>query len=199
MLTARSSAEAHLYMDLHACECGSVDFERRHRLEQQGDEIVSVYEGACRQCGTTRRFAFRTAAEIPPPLPAFGGSRPSQIIDPGEFADVAFRISESVGVELLNTPESEHHKLRNAVAYALAAFEEIPKFIPSGENAVPESAFTSEAGRARYRREPRNFERGILDMNIRRTRAVLAGIDEAGGPDEAGGADEGPGGAAPDA
>ncbi|WP_329412050.1 hypothetical protein OG802_18995 [Streptomyces sp. NBC_00704] len=75
----------------------------------------------------------------------------------------------------------EHHKLRNAVAYALAAFEEIPKFIPAGEDAVPESAFTSEAGRARYRREPRKFERGILEMNVRRARAVLAGIDEVGG------------------
>ncbi|MFG2573365.1 hypothetical protein [Streptomyces sp. NPDC048481] len=121
------------------------------------------------------------AEEIPPPLPAFGGSQPSQIIDPGEFADVAFRISESVGLELLNTPESEHHELRDAVAYALAAFEEIPKFIPAGEDAVPESAFTSEAGRARYRQEPRKFERGILEMNVRRARAVLAGIDEVSG------------------
>jgi hypothetical protein len=182
MLTARSSSEAHLYMDLHACECGSGDFERRHRLEQHGDDILAVYEGVCRQCGTTRRFTFRMAEETPPPPPAFGGPEPSKIIDPGEFADVAFRISESAGVELLNTPESEHHKLRNAVAYAVAAFEEIPKFIPPGEDAVPATAFTSEAGRARYEREPRKFERKILEMNIKRARAVLAGIDEVSAP-----------------
>ncbi|MDX2679458.1 hypothetical protein [Streptomyces soliscabiei] len=182
MLTARSSSEAHLYMDLHACECGSGDFERRHRLEQHGDDLVAVYEGDCRQCGTTRRFTFRMAEETPPPPPAFGGAEPSKIIDPGEFADVAFRISESAGVELLNTPESEHHKLRNAVAYAVAAFEEIPKFIPPGEDAVPAAAFTSEAGKARYAREPRKFERKILEMNIKRARAVLAGIDEVSAP-----------------
>ncbi|MFI5796778.1 hypothetical protein [Streptomyces sp. NPDC051677] len=182
MLTARSSSEAHLYMDLHACECGSGDFERRHRLEQHGDDIVAVYEGVCRQCGTTRRFTFRMAEENPPPPPAFGGPEPSKIIDPGEFADVAFRISESAGVELLNTPESEHHKLRNPVAYAVAAFEEIPKFIPPGEDAVPAAAFTSEAGKARYEREPRKFERKILEMNIKRARAVLAGIDEVSAP-----------------
>ncbi|SHI12738.1 hypothetical protein [Streptomyces sp. 3214.6] len=182
MLTARSAFEAHLYMDLHPCECGSGDFERQHRLEQHGDDIVAVYEGACRQCGTTRRFTFRMAEEIPPPPPAFGGSEPSQIIDPGEFAEIAFRISESAGVKLLNTPESEHYQLRDAVAYAVAAFEEIPKFIPPGEDAVPASAFTSEVGKARYRREPRKFERDILEMNIRQARAVLADIDEVSAP-----------------
>ncbi|MEU3612930.1 hypothetical protein ABZ725_11570 [Streptomyces sp. NPDC006872] len=182
MLTARSAFEAHLYMDLHPCECGSGDFDRQHRLEQHGDDLVAVYEGACRQCGTTRRFVFRMAEEVPPPPPAFGGPEPSQIIDPGEFAGVALRLSESVGVRLLNTPESEKYKLRDAMAYIVAAFEEVPKFIPPGEDAVPADAFTSEAGKARYRREPRDFERDILEMNIRDARAVLADIDEAGAP-----------------
>ncbi|WP_327316685.1 hypothetical protein [Streptomyces sp. NBC_01235] len=178
MLTARSAFEAHLYMDLHPCECGSGDFDRQHRLEQHGDDIVAVYEGPCRQCGTTRRFVFRMAEEIPPPPPAFGGREPSQIIDPWEFAEVGFRISESTGIKLLNTPKSEHGKLRDAVAYTVAAFEEIPKFIPPGQDAVPASAFTSEAGKAGYRRDPGNFDRDILEMNIKNARAVLANIDK---------------------
>ncbi|MER7957571.1 hypothetical protein [Streptomyces sp. NPDC096030] len=182
MLTARSSFEAHLYMDLHPCTCGAGDFDRRHRLEQHGDDIVAVYEGACRQCGTTRRFAFRMAEEIPPPPPAFGGSRPSEIIDPGEFADVAFRISESVGLRLLNSPKSEHYKLRDTVAYTVAAFEEILKFVPPGENAVPATAFTSDAGKARYLRDPGKFARDILEWNVEDALAVLANIDKAGGP-----------------
>ncbi|MFF1543709.1 hypothetical protein [Streptomyces sp. NPDC058291] len=130
------------------------------------------------------------AAEIPPPLPAFGGLEPSRIIDPGEFLEVAYRVSRFSGMQLLNTPESEHHTVRESVAYAVAAFEEIPKFIPPGEDAVPAAAFTSETGKARYRREPREFERGTLEMHIRNARAVLAGIDEVGGR---------AGGAAPDA
>ncbi|MDT9688413.1 hypothetical protein Q5762_08590 [Streptomyces sp. P9(2023)] len=182
MLTARSSFEAHLYMDLHPCECGSGDFDRQHRLEQRGDDIVAVYEGACRQCGTARRFAFRMAGEIPPPPPAFGGSQPSEIIDPGEFAEVAFRISESAGLQLLRTPKSERYKLRDAVAYTVAAFEEMLKFLPPGEDAIPASAFTSEVGKARYRREPRKYSRDILEMNVRQARAVLADIDRAGRP-----------------
>lgn len=182
MLTARSSFEAHLYMDLHPCECGSGEFDRQHRLEQHGNDIVAVYEGACRQCGATRRFTFRMAEEIPPPPPAFGGSEPSQIIDPGEFVEVAHRISGSTAIQLLNTPESEHHKLRDAMAYALAAFEEVLKFIKPGDEAIPASAFTSEVGKARYRRDPGKFDRDILEMNIRDTRAVLADIDEVSPP-----------------
>ncbi|MEV1065468.1 hypothetical protein [Streptomyces sp. NPDC050263] len=182
MLTARSAFEAHLYMDLHPCECGSGDFDRQHRLEQHGDDLVAVYEGACRQCGTTRRFAFRMAEEVPPPPPAFGGPEPSQIIDPGEFLDVAFRIAESTGVQLLNAPESEHYKHREAVAYVLAAYEEVVKFIPPGQDAVPASAFVSEVGKGRYQREPGNFRREVLELSIRNSRAVLADIDRAGAP-----------------
>ncbi|MGW2016429.1 hypothetical protein [Streptomyces sp. NPDC001927] len=170
-------------MDLHRCaECGSGDFDRQHRLEQHGDDIVAVYEGACRQCGATRRFAFRMAEEIPPPPPAFGGDQPSQIIDPGEFAEVAFRISESAGIQLLNTPDSEHYKLRDAVAYTVAAFEEMLKFLPPGEDSIPASAFTSEVGKARYERDPGNFDRDILEMTVRRARAVLDDIDEVSRP-----------------
>ncbi|GGV05348.1 hypothetical protein GCM10010260_48130 [Streptomyces filipinensis] len=185
MLTARSSSEAHLYMDLHPCACGSGDFERRHRLEQHGNDLVAVYEGVCRKCGENRRFVFRMAEEIPPPPPAFGGPEPSQIIDPGEFAEVAFRISESAGVRLLNTPESEHHKLRGAVAYSVAAFEEILKFIPPGQDAVPAEAFTSERGRACYQRDPGKFARDLLEMNVTDAQAVLDDIDEVSLPRDA--------------
>ncbi|MFE7808806.1 hypothetical protein ACFU51_29875 [Streptomyces sp. NPDC057430] len=170
-------------MDLHPCACGSGDFDRQHRLEQHGDDMVAVYEGACRRCGTTRRFAFRMAEEIPPPPPAFGGSEPSQIIDPGEFLNVAFRISESAGLQLLNSPESEHHKMRDSVAYSIAAYEEVLKFIPPGADAVPSSAFTSEAGLARYRQDPGKFARRLIDIYLKNARAILADIDEVGFPD----------------
>ncbi|MBE4735140.1 MULTISPECIES: hypothetical protein [Streptomyces] len=178
MLTARSSAEAHLYMDLHRCECGSGDFDRQHRLELRGDVLVAVYEGACRQCERTRRFEFRMAEEVPPPPPAFGGPEPSQIIDPGEFEAVAGRLAESTGIQLLNTPEAEHHQFRDAIAYVVAAYEEMLKFLPPGENAIPAGAFTSEVGKARYRRDPGNYDRDILELNVRAARAVLNDIDE---------------------
>lgn len=167
-------------MDLHRCACGSGGFDRRHRLELHGDVLVAVYEGACGQCGVTRRFEFRMTEEIPPPPPAFGGAEASQIIDPGEFEAVAGRLAESTGIQLLNTPESEHHKLRGAVAYTVAAYEEMLKFLPPGADAIPASAFTSEVGKARYRHDPRNYERFILDLNVQGARNVLDGIDGVG-------------------
>ncbi|MFH9550676.1 hypothetical protein [Streptomyces sp. NPDC017435] len=182
MLRARSSLEAHLYMDLHPCECGSSDFDRRHRLEQRGDDIVAVYEGACRACGRNRNFTFLMADEIPPPPPAFGGPAPSEIIDPGEFAAVAADVSGRAGLELLNSPESEHHRQRGAMAYAVAAIEEIQKFIPAGQDAVPESAFTSEAGRVRYQKDPGKFRRDILEIELRLTRQIVADIDAVSPP-----------------
>uniref|UniRef100_A0AAU2JR85 HEPN domain-containing protein n=1 Tax=Streptomyces sp. NBC_00049 TaxID=2903617 RepID=A0AAU2JR85_9ACTN len=165
-------------MDLHACECGSSGFDRQHRLEMRGDDLVAVYEGACRQCGRVRHFEFQMAEEIPPPAPVFGGAEPSRIIDPGEFVQVAYRISRSAGLQLLNTPASEHHKYRAAMAYALAAFEEVLKFIPPGQDAIPEDAFTSEVGKARYRKGPRSFERELIQADIDLARQVLGNIDK---------------------
>ncbi|MFD6877216.1 MULTISPECIES: hypothetical protein [unclassified Streptomyces] len=165
-------------MDLHACECGSFNFDRQHRLELRGDDLVAVYEGVCRQCGRARHFEFQMAEEIPPPAPAFGGPEPSRIIDPGEFADVGYRMSGSAGLELLNRPKSEHHKYRAAMAYALAAFEEVLKFVPPGQDAIPADAFTSEAGKTRYRNGPGKFRRDLIQMHIDSTRRVLANIDK---------------------
>ncbi|MFD9394406.1 hypothetical protein ACFWBB_27830 [Streptomyces sp. NPDC060000] len=169
-------------MDLHLCECGSPDFDRRHRLEQRGGDIVAVYEGACRECGRNRNFTFLMADEIPPPPPAFGGPEPSEIIDPGEFAAVASDVSARAGLEMLNSPESEHHKHRGAMAYAVAAIEEIQKFIPPGQEAVPASAFTSEVGRARYEKDPGKFRHDILAIELRLTRQILADIDTVSSP-----------------
>ncbi|MFI5967095.1 hypothetical protein ACIA8J_33685 [Streptomyces asoensis] len=126
------------------------------------------------------------ADDIPPPH-AFGGAEPSQIIDPGEFAEVGHSVSSRAGISLLNSPDSEHHRYRAAVAYGLAAFEEVPKFIPPGADAVPASAFTSDVGRARYEREPAKFDRDILEMDIDLSRKILADIDTVSLPPGRGG------------
>ncbi|WP_327254737.1 hypothetical protein [Streptomyces sp. NBC_01244] len=164
-------------MDLHPCECGGADFGRRHQLERLGDDLVAVYEGVCRGCGRDRRFEFVMAVEVPPPPPAYGGAEPSEIIDPGEFSDVADRYSRWAGLGLLNSPGSEHHKYQGAMASALAAVEEVFKFIPEGQDAVPASAFTSARGRARYEKGPGKFSREILEIELDLTREVLADID----------------------
>jgi hypothetical protein len=177
MLIARSLQEAHLYMDLHACVCGAEEFGREHRLEDRDGVLVAVYEGACSRCGRARSFEFQLAEELPPSPPAFGGAEPSTIIDPGEFMSVGDRTSTASGLRLLNTPLAEHRTIRPQVAYALALFEEVAKFLPEGEDRIPADRFTSELGRALYAKDPTRFTRERIEDSLERGRAILVDLD----------------------
>ncbi|MEU9032572.1 hypothetical protein AB0D46_34710 [Streptomyces sp. NPDC048383] len=64
------------------------------------------------------------------------------------------------------------------MAYALAAFEEVLKFVAPGQDTIPADAFTSEAGKTRYRNGPGKFRRNLIEMDIDSTRQVLADIDK---------------------
>ncbi|MFF6998033.1 hypothetical protein ACFY93_24150 [Streptomyces sp. NPDC008313] len=184
MLIARSMQEAHLYMDLHACVCGAEEFDRQHRLENHDGAVVSVYEGPCAQCGRTRSFAFVVPAEDPPAPPAFGGAEPSRIIDPGEFLFIGDRVSTDAGLRLLNTPPAEHREVRPATAYALAAFEEVAKFLPEGADRVPEARFTSDRGREVYAKDPSRFTRKEITAALELKRKILADIDRFSPPQD---------------
>lgn len=177
MLIARSSQEAHLYMDLHACVCGAEEFGRRHRLEDRDGVLVTVYEGECAQCGRTRSFAFTLSDEHPPAPPAFGGPEPSRIIDPGEFLWAGDRVSGESGLRLLNTPLAGHQGIRPATAYAIAAFEEVAKFLPEGADRIPEDRFTSDRGRELYAKDPTRFTRAEITTALELKRRILEGID----------------------
>ncbi|MFE1286594.1 hypothetical protein [Streptomyces sp. NPDC058751] len=175
MLIARSTQEAHLYMDLHACACGAEGFESEHRLDERDGVLVAVYEGVCPRCGRARSFEFRLIDELPPAPPAFGGPEPSRIIDPGEFLWVSDQVATDSGLRLLRTPPAERHAQREGSAFALAAVEEVLKFLPRGVDSVPGELFTSERGRAEHDRAPHRFERAALLENVARKRRVLEG------------------------
>jgi hypothetical protein len=177
MLIARSAQEAHTYMDLHACACGAAGFERQHRLENRDGVLVSVYEGACAQCGRTRSFEFTLSEDRPPAPPAFGGPEPSRIIDPGEFLWISDRVSAEAGRQLLSTPPAEHRQVRPATAYAIAALEEVAKFLPDGADRIPQDRFVSERGRAMYAQDPTRFTRKDITAALELKRKILAGID----------------------
>ncbi|PBC62123.1 hypothetical protein BKI49_21320 [Streptomyces sp. Tue6028] len=177
MLIARSTQEAHLYMDLHACACGARDFEREHRLEERDGALVAVYEGVCPQCGRTRSFTFVMSDELPPAPPAFGGAQPSRIIDPGEFLWVSDQVGTDSGLRLLNVPPTEQRDHRASFAYALAALDEVLKFLPEGAGEVPAERFTSDLGRELYRKDATRFSRARLLDNQARKQRILAGVD----------------------
>jgi hypothetical protein len=164
-------------MDLHPCGCGADTFERRHHLEQVADAMMAVYEGVCPDCGSPRSYAFRTADEPPPAPPAFGGADPSQIIDPGEFMWISDQISTDVGLQMLNTPQPTHQKFHSELAYAVAALEEVVKFLPEGADRISDRLFTSQRGRRVWEKDPNAFERQWLMDKLDRKRRILANVD----------------------
>lgn len=107
----------------------------------------------------------------------FGGPEPSRIIDPGEFVWIGDRVSTESGLRLLNTPLAEHREIRPATAYAIAAFEEVAKFLPEGADRIPEERFTSERGREVYAKDPTRFTRKEIDAALELKRKILADID----------------------
>jgi hypothetical protein len=162
MLFARSPEECHLYMELHPCECGEAVFEwSRHRKEQRGDRMVSVYEGVCGRCGAPRQFEFEVTGEIPPP-PAYGGEEPSRIIDPSEFLAVGEDLAAAVPPDPALLDPDALEDAYEAIEMAVAALDEVLKFVPAGADGVPLDAFRTDAGRQECARDPGQFGRERL-------------------------------------
>ncbi|MFJ2817141.1 hypothetical protein [Streptomyces sp. NPDC087294] len=184
MLIARSTQEAHLYMDLHPCVCGAPMAEWQHRLDDRAGVLVSVYEGVCPQCGRTRLFEFLVSGDRPSAQSAFGGPDASRIIDPGEFLWASDRVSTASGLQLLHLPLAEQSEVRPATAYAIAALEEVAKFLPEGADEIPADRFTSELGRDVYTKDPTRFTREDIGAALELKRRILAGIDRLSPPQD---------------
>jgi hypothetical protein len=175
MLVARSSPECHLYMDLHACSCGQIRFPASHTLRNGPNRgLLAVYQGTCPGCGLPRQFTFQLDDPTPPPPPAYGGSRPSRIIDPGEFMLVADQASGAAPLDPRGLGAPDMARGRALLGTAVAAVEEILKFIPPGRNEVPASAFTSRTGASVYAKEPGRFSGPRLVATLAEYRRRLA-------------------------
>ena len=109
--------------------------------------------------------------------PAFGGPQPSRIICPGQFALEADRAASSADLVPAGGLPSRRTQSRAALARALAAQQEVLKFIPPGADEVPAGAFTSWEGRALYAQEPGRFRADRLAAVATAYREALAGYD----------------------
>ncbi|MEJ3743606.1 hypothetical protein WEI85_09985 [Actinomycetes bacterium KLBMP 9797] len=163
----RTRDEAHLYMDLRPCErCGSAEITWQSQLTHDGGVPARRYHGTCAGCGAAREFVFRLPER--PAVPGddgvfFGGPEPSQLLDAGEW-----RLIADLGVREGSAPRTgdpaDDAERQRAFALALAAMDEIIKFIPDGADGVPESAFWTARGRAEYDRNPASFTRARLEI-----------------------------------
>lgn len=176
MLVSRSSPECHLYIQLHPCECGERALTTTHQLVSGAAGLVARYQGTCGKCSRQRSFEFVLDPETPP-LDAFGGTRPSRIVCPGEYALHSDQLASRwpAAVDAIRAPDLV--RARDDLAWAIRALEEVVKFIPDGADAVPSAAFTSASGRAAYDGEPGRFRALRLNARLGAYRQLLADLD----------------------
>ena len=168
---ARTRDEAHLYMDLNPCAtCAGSDVRWQGTLAVDGGIPVRRYSGVCPGCGARREFVFRLPEQ---PLAAgagdvvlFGGADRSQLLDAGEWlgvADLCARAAAGDGYGEDGEPVFPPEALES-LAIAVAAMNEVLKFIPEGAEDVPADAVWSERGRDVRESEPDRFRRKRLQL-----------------------------------
>ena len=169
MPVARTRDEAHLYMDLHPCTgCGDADVRWESALVDHEGAPARRYSGACAGCGAAREFVF-ALPERPAGIPdhevlSFGGYERSELLDAGEWLWVSDLSAQSATGVVLDPEgvEVPDPQAREALAVAVAAMNEILKFLPEGADEVPESAFWSDRGRELRHVAPGRFQRRRL-------------------------------------
>jgi hypothetical protein len=95
------------------------------------------------------------------PAEKFGGARPSTIIDAGQYMSAAEAAAKQVPVHP-GQPEQRLHAL-GRMARAVACLEEVLKWIPAGDDRIPEEAFFTTEGTQIYAREPGRYRRARLE------------------------------------
>jgi hypothetical protein len=126
------------------------------------DVLASRYTGVCPSCGAERVYQFRIPEEVR--LPAadsvrFGGNEPSELLDPGVWLWYSEVAAKQVPAAPSGPDAESRRSARHALATALAAIEEVLKFVSPEMDHVPAEAFTSLSGRAIYDGEPGRFSR----------------------------------------
>jgi hypothetical protein len=163
---ARTNAEAHVYMELYGCPaCGCRRFEPTSSVIMVEGELASRYRGRCPDCGREREYMFWIPEKIllpPPDRARFGGDRPSELMDPGEWMWLADDFSARVPIDPAELVAAERQRNRYELTMAVAALDEVLKFVPPGTDEVPADAFWTDRGREVYRKRPGRFLRGAV-------------------------------------
>jgi hypothetical protein len=177
---ARTNEEAHLYMEMHPCQCGATDFDASSSVALVGDAWISRYEGECAECGRPRGFEFLQPEQIAvPPDDAWApGEVPSHLLDAGEWLYVA-DIYGGGPADTIGLSEVEREQVGRDLGAAAAAIDEVLKFLPAGAAEVPETAFWSHRGRSVRQTEPGRFRRVRLEAAREAYRRLAAELRSA--------------------
>ena len=173
MLISRSSAECHLYIELHACECGEARAPWKHQLESRVDALVTVYDGVCERCTRPWTFEFALDPEVAP-IGKFGGARPSLIVDAGQFLAAADAAARAVPGEANRLDDLSRQRARALMLRAVAAIEEVLKLIPQGADRIAVDSMFSALGKQMYLAEPGRFRKSRLEAVLDVYRQAVA-------------------------
>ncbi|BCJ45192.1 hypothetical protein GCM10010168_69930 [Actinoplanes ianthinogenes] len=149
---ARTSLEAHLYIDLTPCECGELKLPRSSAAITLPDGSPGArYTGTCPSCGRSRVFEFRLPEREFQQMPdevTYGVRERSELIDAAQWVAVAARYSAMVPARPRGLTGEARRIARTRLAAAIAAITEAERFLPDDADDMPESAFWSAEGRA---------------------------------------------------
>jgi hypothetical protein len=171
-------------MELHPCSCGEgrLTVTSDDLLQDLDGGLVRRRKGTCPGCQHPREFIFG----VPETLESggaswelfFGGDKPSQIIDAGEWLDIAQRLAKSVPQSRSFRP-GKRREGREVLTEAVAATNEVLKFIPIGADEVPDEAFWSDRGQQKRDENTEQFRREAL---ARFRDDLVSSLDKVGGP-----------------
>ncbi|MFB6720130.1 hypothetical protein ACFCV3_08230 [Kribbella sp. NPDC056345] len=155
---ARTHDEALLWLERVPCDgCATTSMNWEHGLAQDDiGELVLAYDTECSSCGTDREYYFELP-ERETGLGAFGGSEPSELIDAGQWLALADELASRV-------PTDDPIARAERLGWAAAAVDEVLKFVPVGEDDVPDWAFWTEDGRQTRDEQPGRFRRQRLEV-----------------------------------
>ncbi len=184
----RTSHEAHLHMDLTPCPaCGEHRFDRASAVVTLPDgDLGRRYAGRCAGCGAERAFTYRLPAD---PLGAgamYGGPEPSQLIDAAQWLQVADWYAGAVPAAPHKLPAEQRRVARGRLAAAVAALDEVLKFVPPGTVHIPDWAVWTDGGRAARAADPDRLHAGRLGAARAAYAEIVAEIDAADLPGDVG-------------
>ena len=164
MLEARSIAEARLYIEHEPCPtCAHRGFGHPAKLVEHGDRLAAKASGYCPSCGEHRAFELLLADERVPPM-AWGNQTPSTLIDAGEWLAIADDFGARVPAEIAGLDRGARERAREDLAKAIAAVEEVLKFLPAGSSEPPRTAFFTARGLETYMADRKRFARDRLEI-----------------------------------
>ncbi len=166
---ARTRDEAELYLDLNPCPtCGSAETAWQDSYGTVDDRKVQRFHGSCGNCGTPREIVLLAptalAHRAPDDRVRYGGGRPSELIDAGQWLAVADLAARSSGIDVQDIGTPVDPEAVALLTVAAEAMTEILKFIPPDDDEVPDSAFWTDGGSALHRASPGRFRRRRLAL-----------------------------------